>query len=113
MEALRRLTLRRRARAITTRSIAFAMRLRERSSEFVTDPWQPFDALGDELATLARAVDASERERRAIVFGLEAGLRRLGLAETVQVCILARLSPRVMTGLKRLPDPAPLQRLAV
>ena len=113
MEALRRLTLRRRARAITIRSIAFAIRLRKKSSEFATDPWQPFDALGDELATLARAVDASERERRAIVAGLESGLKRVGLAETVQVCILARLSPRVMTGLKRLPDPARLQRLAV
>ena len=111
MEALRRLSLRRRARAITVRSIAFAAKLRARSSEFVTDAWQPFESLGDELATLAITEQANERERRAIIHGLKAGLRRVGLTESVRDGVLARLSPRIMAGATA--HVTPLQRLAV
>lgn len=113
MEALRRLILRRRAAAITARSLAFATRLREHSSEFAADAWEVFDGVGDELATLARVERTSERERRAIVAGLESGLRRSGFSETAQVCIVARLAPRIMTGLTISSDVAPLERLAV
>jgi hypothetical protein len=113
MEALRRLRLRRRACAITIRSIAFADRLRQRSSEFIADAWEPFEALGDELATLASVERASERERRALVAGLESGLRRVGLTETVQVHVLSRIAPRIMTGLPITRDRDPMQRLAV
>ncbi|HSN73127.1 MAG TPA: hypothetical protein VLT59_16545 [Steroidobacteraceae bacterium] len=113
MEVLRRLTLRRQARTITIRSIRFAARLRRGSSEFATDPWQPFEDLGDELTALADALGASERERRAMVAGLEAGLRRVGLTDTTQVYVLSRISPRIMTGLPARAEDLPLRRLAV
>ena len=113
MEALRRLKLRRQAKAITVRSLAFAAELRSRDSEFANGVWEPYEAVGDELATLARAFNTTELERRAMVAGLEAGLRELGLSATAQIDVMSRLAPRIMLGVVKGSDQDVLRQIAV
>jgi len=98
MGMIRNLRLRHQSFVLVRNSLQFAARLRSESREFTPGIWQSIDAMGDELAALARDVCPNERERRSLVLGLESALRACRLSDLAQVQIISRLAPRIMAG---------------
>ncbi len=113
MGVIKNVILRRRAYICTYNSIRFAARLRSGLSEFAPSIITTLDGVGDELATFARDICTSERERRSLIDGLQSALRALQMSDAAQVQIMSRLAPRIMAGEPQSGSSEPWQKIAV
>jgi hypothetical protein len=113
MGMIRNVILRRRAYVCAFNSIRFATRLRSGLSEFAPSIIASLDAVGDELATFARDICSTERERRSLIEGLQSALRSLQMSDAAQVQIMSRLAPRIMAGEPQGANAEAWQRIAV
>jgi len=99
MGLLSRLVLRHRARQSVLNALSFAERLRKQNSEFAPSYSDTINAIGDELAILARDVCRNDTERRALLAGLLSAFQRMyrgnpALAQR----ITRRLAPRILSS---------------
>lgn len=97
MRIVRRLILRHRARRAVLSALRFAERLRKSDSEFAPTYVDTINAIGDELALIARRVGRDDGDRRAIVAGTLLAFQSMyrgnpGLARR----LAQRLSPRIL-----------------
>ena len=72
--------------------------MRITDAEMTPSAEQAIEALGDELAVIARDYCSTEQERACVIKGLEQGLKAYGLSQTSTLNIVALLTQRVMAG---------------